>query len=99
MHRLLRKTDPLLAERDGRGRKAATHAYDQGVIDKSVEIAARINLTDDAVGSRLKMANEEQTRVTKDSCTNFSSLYTLHGQRCKLLGENSDAIYNEYPNK
>jgi hypothetical protein len=65
----------------------------------STKIAATIKMTDDAAVSRIKMADEEQTRVIKNSCTNFSSLYPLHGQRCKLLGENSDAIYNEYLNK
>lgn len=68
-------------------------------IDMSTKIAASIKMTNDAAVSRIKMADEEQTRVIKNSCTNFSSLYSLHGQRCKLLGEDADAILDEYLKK
>jgi hypothetical protein len=67
--------------------------------EMAVRIAQTIKMSNDAMSSRLQMAFDDQTRVINKSCVNFSSLYRLHGARCKRLGENADSIFDEYMKK
>ncbi len=62
-------------------------------------VGKRIGMTTDAMPSRLKMALEDQAKLTEGKCVNFASLLTRYADRCKLLGEHPEAVFHEYMKK
>jgi hypothetical protein len=67
--------------------------------DLAVEIGMKIGMTQDAMVSGLKMAIEDQAKLTEGNCVNFSSLAVRYTTRCKILGEHPEAAFHEYMNK
>ncbi len=59
-------------------------------------VGTSIGMTNDAMLARQQMSYTDQTQIIQNSCTNFSSLYVRHGERCKRVVENSDSILREY---
>jgi hypothetical protein len=67
--------------------------------DLAVVIGMKIGMTQDAMISSLKMAMEDQAKLTEGKCVNFSSLAMRYTARCKILGEHPEAAFLEYMNK
>jgi hypothetical protein len=67
--------------------------------DLAVVIGMKIRMTQDAMTSRLKMAMEDQAKLTEGRCVNFASLAARYTARCKILGEHPEAVFREYMNK
>jgi hypothetical protein len=55
-----------------------------------------VGMTKDAMLSRLKMALEDQAKLTEGKCVNFASLLTRYAAYCKVPGENPEAVVREY---
>jgi hypothetical protein len=67
--------------------------------DLAVDIGVKIGMTQDAMVSRLKMVMEDQAKLTKGKCVNFSSLGARYTARCKALGEHPETVFLQYMNK
>lgn len=65
----------------------------------AITIGKEIGMTQDAMISRLKMALEDQSKLTQGKCLNFSSLAERHLARCKALGEHPEGAFHKYMNK
>jgi hypothetical protein len=61
-----------------------------------IKLGGTIGMTQDAMLSRLKTAQDEQQGLINNNCVNMSSLYQRHAARCKLVTENGDAVLDEY---
>jgi hypothetical protein len=62
-------------------------------------VGKTIGVSQDAMLSRLQMAQDEQNELLKGDCINMASLFTRHADRCKIVVEHSDVILNEYMSK
>lgn len=67
--------------------------------DLALTIGVKIGMTPDAMISRLKMAIEDQAKLTEGKCVNFSSLAIRYTARCKAIGEHPEVAFHEYMNK
>jgi hypothetical protein len=68
--------------------------------DLAFVIGTKIGMTQDAMMSRLKMAMEDQSKLTEGKiCVNFSSLAVRYTARCKVLGDHPEAAFRDYMNK
>jgi hypothetical protein len=63
------------------------------------DVGKNIHISQDAMLSRLQMAQDEQNKLLKGDCINMASLFTRHGDRCKVVVENADAVFKEYMGK
>jgi hypothetical protein len=59
-------------------------------------VGKTIGVSQDAMLSRLQMAQDEQNKLLKGDCINMASLFTRHADRCKVVVERSDDVLNEY---
>ena len=64
----------------------------------ATEVGNRIGMTQDAMQSRLKMELDDQSKLLRGSCVNYSSLMERHINRCKFVGEHPEQVYLEYLN-
>jgi hypothetical protein len=62
-------------------------------------VGKNIGVSQDAMLSRLQMAQDEQTKLLKGDCINIASLFARHADRCKLVVENANAVLKEYMSK
>jgi hypothetical protein len=62
-------------------------------------VGKTINISKDAMLSRLQMAQDEQNKLLKGDCINMASLFTRHADRCKVVVEHADVVFNEYMSK
>jgi hypothetical protein len=68
--------------------------------DLAFVIGTKIGMTQDAMVSRLKMAMEDQSKLTEGKiCVNFSSLAVGYTARCKVLGDHPDGAFRDHMNK
>jgi hypothetical protein len=58
-----------------------------------------IGVSQDAMLSRLQMAQDDQNKLLKGDCINIASLFTRHADRCKIVVENADVIVKDYMSK
>ena len=86
--------DGTKAEEVQQAERVAKHFSDLAVV-----IGMKIGMTMDAMISNLKMAAEDQAKLTEGKCVNFSSLAVRYTARCKVLGEHPEAAFHEYMNK
>jgi hypothetical protein len=64
-----------------------------------LNVGKTINISQDAMLSRLQMAQDDQNKLLKGDCINMASLFTRHAERCKVVVENADLVLNEYMSK
>lgn len=62
----------------------------------AVKVGSSIGMTMDAMRSRIQIESDQQQTLIRDNCSNTSSLYTRHADRCKRVVENPDSILIEY---
>ena len=65
-------------------------------LNRASRVAQTIGMTPDALASRFKMAQEDQLKLLKGSCVNFSSLMSRYQDRCELLWRDVGAVRDEY---
>jgi hypothetical protein len=62
-------------------------------------VGKTLGVSQDAMLSRLQMAQDEQNKLLKGDCINMASLFTRHADRCKVVVENADVVVKEYMSK
>lgn len=87
----------------GKERDAALYQRTGQTIERLVELSARtaktIDMTQDAMASRLKMSISEQMNLIDSNCVNISSLLSRYAERCRFVTERPIDVLNEYMNK
>jgi hypothetical protein len=63
------------------------------------DVGKTLHISQDAMLSRLQMAQDDQNKRLKGDCINMASLFTRHADRCKVVVENADVVLNEYLGK
>ncbi len=90
MQKCLDEKDPLY----GRYDKLIDQLY-----EIMIDAGKRIGMSPDAITARYQAQLDQQTDVTQNSCPNVAALAERHGQRCKQVTENPQAIAEEYLRK
>jgi hypothetical protein len=62
-------------------------------------VGKTIGVSQDAMLSRLQMAQDDQNKLLQGNCINMASLFTRHADRCKIVVENADVVLKEYMSK
>src|SRR5258707_520167 len=62
-------------------------------------VGKTLGVSQDAMLSRLQMAQDDQNKLLKGDCINMASLFTRHADRCKIVVENADVVLKEYMGK
>ena len=69
------------------------------LLKQAGDIGIALEITPDAMVSRLSNEMTLMKALIKDSCINIASLLSRHGMRCKQVTENPDSILVEYMKK
>jgi hypothetical protein len=85
------------------GQNEALGATAQQAIDvltrRLFNVGKALGISQDAMLSRLQMAQDEQNKLLKGDCINMASLFTRHADRCKIVVDNADVVVKEYMSK
>ena len=87
----------------GKERDPNLYAGAQQTIERlgelSIRTARTLDLSEDAMASRLKMAIADHMKLIKENCVNVSSLLSRYGERCRAVAERPIDILNDYMGK
>ncbi|MCK6442809.1 hypothetical protein [Elstera cyanobacteriorum] len=65
-------------------------------IKRAILIGKKINMSSDAISSRLELSINNINDIMNNNCINISSILLRYGEKCKLSIDNPEKFINEH---